>query len=49
LIKTYAMEIYQFYHDGQKNDGENILWLKEETFSGIKFKKQSLVSKCKKF
>jgi hypothetical protein len=25
LIKTYAMEIYQFYHDGQKNDGENIL------------------------
>jgi hypothetical protein len=20
--KTYAMEIYQFYHDGRKNDGE---------------------------
>jgi hypothetical protein len=33
LIKTYAMEIYQFYHmTRQKNDGEYILLTEEETF-----------------
>ena len=37
--KTYAMEIYQFYHDEAKNDGEYILLTDEETFSGIKFPK----------
>jgi hypothetical protein len=37
--KTYAMEIYQFYHDEAKNDGEYILLTEEETFSGIKFPK----------
>ena len=37
--KTYAMEIYQFYHDVAKNDGEYILLSEEETFSGIKFPK----------
>lgn len=37
--KTYAMEVYQFYHDEAKNDGEYILLTEEETFSGIKFPK----------
>ena len=37
--KTYAMEIYQFYHDEAKNDGEYILLTEEESFSGIKFPK----------
>jgi hypothetical protein len=37
--KTYAMEVYQFYHDETKNDGEYILLTEEETFSGIKFPK----------
>ncbi|MFT5251870.1 MAG: hypothetical protein ACI87N_000866 [Flavobacteriales bacterium] len=37
--KTYAMEIYQFYHDETKNDGEYILLTEEESFSGIKFPK----------
>ena len=37
--KTYAMEIYQFYHDEAKNDGEYILLTEEETSLGIKFPK----------
>jgi hypothetical protein len=37
--KTYAMEVYQFYHNEAKNDGEFILLTEEETFSGIKFPK----------
>jgi hypothetical protein len=37
--KTYAMEIYQFYHDETKNDGEYILLTEEESFYGIKFPK----------
>jgi len=37
--KTYAMEIYQFYHDQTKNDGEYILLTEEEIFLGIKFPK----------
>ena len=37
--KTYAMEVYQFYHDEAKNDGEYILLTGEETFSGIRFPK----------
>jgi hypothetical protein len=46
LIKTYAMKIYQFYHDEKKNDGEYILLTEEETFFRYKIpKKQSLVSK----
>jgi hypothetical protein len=38
LIKTYAMKIYQFYHDEAKMM-VNILLTEEETFSGIKFPK----------
>jgi hypothetical protein len=37
--KTYAMEIYQFYHDEAKNDGEYILLTEEETINGIKMPK----------
>lgn len=33
---TYAMEVYQFYHDESKNDGEYILLSEEETINGIK-------------
>ncbi|WP_368670296.1 DUF6503 family protein [Flavobacterium sp. K5-23] len=33
------MEIYQFYHDEAKNDGEYIILNGEEVFSGIKFPK----------
>ncbi|MEX0290523.1 MAG: DUF6503 family protein, partial [Flavobacteriaceae bacterium] len=36
---TYAMEIYQFYHDESKNDGEYILLSGEEEISGIKMPK----------
>lgn len=37
--KTYAMEIYQFFHDETKNDGEYILLTGEEEVSGIKMPK----------
>jgi len=37
--KTYAMEIYQFFHDEAKNDGEYILLTGEETINGIKMPK----------
>lgn len=36
---TYAMEVYQFYHDESKNDGEYILLTGEEKVSGIKMPK----------
>ena len=34
--KTYRMEVYQFFHDESKNDGEYILLEGEETVNGIK-------------
>ncbi len=37
--KTYAMEVYQFFHDEAKNDGEYILLSDEENASGIKMPK----------
>ena len=37
---TYAMEIYQFFHDETKNDGEYILLTEEETINGIKIPKR---------
>ena len=37
--KTYAMEVYQFFHDESKNDGEYILMTEEETINGIKMPK----------
>lgn len=37
--KTYAMEVYQFFHDEKKNDGEYILLTGEEEVSGIKMPK----------
>ncbi|MGC6432064.1 MAG: DUF6503 family protein [Jejuia sp.] len=37
--KTYAMEVYQFYHDESKNDGEYILLSEEEIINGIKMPK----------
>lgn len=36
---TYAMEVYQFYHDESKNDGEYILLKGEEEIAGIKMPK----------
>lgn len=36
---TYAMEIYQFFHDEVKNDGEYILLTDEETINGVKMPK----------
>ena len=36
---TYAMEVYQFFHDESKNDGEYILLSEEETINGIKMPK----------
>ncbi len=33
--KTYAMEIYQFFHDESKNDGEYILLSEEKTINDI--------------
>ena len=33
--ETYAMEIYQFFHDVSKNDGEYIVLTEEETINGI--------------
>jgi len=37
--KTYAMEVYQFYHDEAKNDGEYILLSETETIVGIRMPK----------
>lgn len=37
--KTYAMEVYQFFHDESKNDGEYILLTEEEEVNGIKMPK----------
>lgn len=37
--KTYAMEIYQFYHNVTENDGEYILLSEQEVFLGIKIPK----------
>ncbi|MEB8346442.1 DUF6503 family protein [Flavobacteriaceae bacterium KMM 6898] len=36
---TYAMEVYQFFHDESKNDGEYILLTGEETINEIKMPK----------
>lgn len=36
---TYAMEVYQFYHDESKNDGEYILLEGLETVNGIQMPK----------
>ena len=36
---TYAMEVYQFYHDETKNDGEYILLEGIETINNIKMPK----------
>jgi len=38
--KTYGMEVYQFFHDESKNDGEYILLTEEETINGIKMPKK---------
>ncbi len=37
--KSYAMEVYQFYHDEAKNDGEYILLTGTENIKGIKMPK----------
>ena len=37
--KTYAMEVYQFFHDQSKNDGEYILLSGVETINDIKMPK----------
>jgi hypothetical protein len=37
--KTYAMEVYQFFHDESKNDGEYILLTNQEVINGIKMPK----------
>ena len=37
--KTYAMEVYQFFKDETKNDGEYILLTDLETINGIKIPK----------
>jgi len=37
--KSYVMEVYQFFHDESKNDGEYILLSGEENASGIKMPK----------
>ncbi len=37
--KTYAMEVYQFFHDESKNDGEYILLSDRITVNGIKIPK----------
>lgn len=37
--KTYAMEVYQFFHDESKNDGEYIILNDEEEVLGIKIPK----------
>ena len=38
--KTYAMEVYQFYHDESKNDGEYILLSGLEDINGIQMPKK---------
>ena len=38
--KTYAMEVYQFYHDESNNDGEYILLSGMETINGIHMPKK---------
>ena len=38
--KTYAMEVYQFFHDETKNDGEYILLTGEETINAVKMPKK---------
>jgi hypothetical protein len=37
--KNYAMEVYQFFHDESKNDGEYIVLSGEETINQIKMPK----------
>ncbi|MDB4303987.1 DUF6503 family protein, partial [Desulfosarcina sp.] len=37
--ETYAIEVYQFFHDESKNDGEYILLTEKETISNIKIPK----------
>ena len=37
--ETYAMEVYQFFHDEAKNDGEYILLTEEEIVNDIKMPK----------
>lgn len=37
--ETYAMEVYQFFHDESKNDGEYILLSEEEIIEDIKIPK----------
>ena len=37
--ETYAIEVYQFFHDEAKNDGEYILLTEEETINSIKMPK----------
>ena len=37
---TYAMQVYQFYHEEEKNDGEFILLSGLETVNGIKLPKK---------
>ena len=37
---TYAMEVYQFFHDESKNDGEYILLSGQETINKIKMPKR---------
>lgn len=36
---TFALEVYQFFHDESKNDGEYILLSEEETVNAIKMPK----------
>ncbi len=37
--ESYAMEVYQFFHEEAKNDGEYILLTEEEIVNGIKMPK----------
>ena len=37
--KSYALEVYQFFHEESKNDGEYILLSEEKEISGIKMPK----------
>lgn len=37
--ESYALEVYQFFHDESKNDGEYILLQGEETIQGIRMPK----------
>ncbi len=37
--KSYALEVYQFFHDETKNDGEYILLSEEKEINGIKMPK----------